>query len=53
MSTFNFLRHGVTVEQDAAKSGKMSKSNPDSGIFMHDDAESIRSKIKRHGVNLE
>ena len=35
------------VEQDAAKSGKMSKSNPDSGIFMHDDAESIRSKIKK------
>ena len=34
------------AEQDAAKSGKMSKSNPDSGIFMHDDAESIRSKIK-------
>ena len=25
----------------------MSKSNPDSGIFMHDDAESIRSKIKK------
>ena len=35
------------AEQDAAKSGKMSKSNPDSGIFMHDDAESIRSKIKK------
>ena len=35
------------AEQDAAKSGKMSKSNPDSGIFMHDDAQSIRSKIKK------
>ncbi|MDI1494791.1 MAG: tyrosyl-tRNA synthetase [Cenarchaeum symbiont of Oopsacas minuta] len=35
------------ANQDESKSGKMSKSNPDSGIFMHDDGQVIRSKIKK------
>lgn len=32
---------------DGERAGKMSKSNPGSGIFIHDSAEEIRSKIKR------
>ena len=45
-ASFTAMDSQNPLEQDAAKSGKMSKSNPDSGIFMHDDAESIR-KIKK------
>ena len=35
------------ISQDGKTLGKMSKSDPNSGIFIHDDDPVIRSKIKR------
>ncbi|MFB3152367.1 MAG: tyrosine--tRNA ligase [Nitrosopumilaceae archaeon] len=35
------------ISQDGKTLGKMSKSDPNSGIFIHDDDSVIRSKIKR------
>ncbi len=35
------------ISQDGKTLGKMSKSDPNSGIFIHDDDTVIRSKIKR------
>lgn len=41
------LLPGLAQPARGAAAGKMSKTSPDSGIFIHDSAEQIRSKIKR------
>jgi tyrosyl-tRNA synthetase len=35
------------IEEDAPDSAKMSKSDPDSGIYLHDGEDDIRRKIKK------
>ena len=41
------LKQPAANSGDSKALGKMSKSNPDSGIFVHDSDDEIRSKIKK------